>query len=89
MYTHSLHALGNLTNKNANLSDIPVTAKGEKFLRNSFIWEIWEHIADSAKSVAGNTLIALTLMITKRRTEEKDTMVNVVVNLINQRTKRV
>ena len=31
-----------------------------------------------------NTLVALTLMIAESRTEEKDVMVKVVVNLINQ-----
>jgi len=32
-----------------------------------------------------DTLVALTLMIAESRTEEKDVMVKVVVNLINQR----
>ena len=31
-----------------------------------------------------NTLVVLTLMIAESRTEEKDVMVKVVVNLINQ-----
>ena len=31
-----------------------------------------------------NTLVALTLMIAESRTEEKDVMVKVVVNLINK-----
>ena len=31
-----------------------------------------------------NTLVALTLMIAESKTEEKDVMVKVVVNLINQ-----
>ena len=37
------------------------------------------------KRIAANTLVALTLMIAESRTEEKDVMVKVVVNLINQR----
>jgi len=36
------------------------------------------------KRIADNTLVALTLMIAKSRTEEKDVMVKVVVNLINK-----
>lgn len=32
-----------------------------------------------------NTLVALTLMIAESRTEEKDVMVKVVVNLINHK----
>ena len=40
--------------------------------------------ADGSKRIADNTLVALTLMIAESRTEEKDMMVKVVVNLINQ-----
>ena len=40
---------------------------------------------DGTKRIADNTLVALTLMIAESRTEEKDIMVKVVVNLINQR----
>ena len=36
------------------------------------------------KRIADNTLVALTLMIAESRTDEKDIMVKVVVNLINQ-----
>lgn len=39
---------------------------------------------DGSKRIAGNTLVALTLMIAESRTEEKDIMVKVVVNLINK-----
>lgn len=39
---------------------------------------------DGHKRIADNTLVALTLMIAESRTEEKDVMVKVVVNLINQ-----
>ena len=39
---------------------------------------------DGTKRIADNTLVALTLMIAESRTEEKDTMVKVVVNLINK-----
>ena len=38
---------------------------------------------DGTKRIADNTLVALTLMIAESRTEEKDVMVKVVVNLIN------
>ena len=40
---------------------------------------------DGTKRLPDNTLVALTLMIAESRTEEKDVMVKVVVNLINQR----
>ena len=39
---------------------------------------------DCTKRIADNTLVALTLMIAESRTEEKDTMVKVIVNLINK-----
>ena len=40
--------------------------------------------ADGSKRIPDNTLVALTLMIAESKTEEKDVMVKVVVNLINQ-----
>jgi prophage maintenance system killer protein len=40
--------------------------------------------ADGTKLIENNTLVALTLMIAESRTEEKDMMVKVVVNLINK-----
>ena len=40
---------------------------------------------DGTKRIADNTLVALTLMIAESKTEEKDVMVKVVVNLINQK----
>ena len=39
---------------------------------------------DGTKRIADNALVALTLMIAESKTEEKDIMVKVVVNLINQ-----
>ena len=39
---------------------------------------------DGTKRLADNTLVAITLMIAESKTEEKDVMVKVVVNLINQ-----
>ncbi len=39
---------------------------------------------DGHKRIADNTLVALTLMIAESRTEEKDVMVKLVVNLINK-----
>ena len=39
---------------------------------------------DGTKRLADNTLVALTLMIAESKTEEKDVMVKVVVNLINR-----
>ena len=40
--------------------------------------------AEGRKRIADNTLVALTLMIAESRSEEKDVMVKVVVNLINK-----
>lgn len=39
---------------------------------------------DDTKRIADNTLVALTLMIAESRTDEKDTMIKVIVNLINK-----
>lgn len=39
---------------------------------------------DGTKRIADNTQVAITLMIAESRTEEKDVMVSVVVNLINK-----
>lgn len=41
--------------------------------------------ADGSKRLADNALVALTLLIAESKPEEKDTIVKVVVNLINQR----
>ena len=51
------------------------------FLNNNHIL----YREDGSKRLADNTLVALTLMIAESKTEEKDVMVKVVVNLINQR----
>ena len=40
--------------------------------------------ADGSRLLDNNTLVALTLMIAESRTEEKDVMTKVVVNLINK-----
>lgn len=40
--------------------------------------------SDGSKRIGNNTLVALTLMIAESRTEEMETMVKVVVNLINR-----
>ena len=40
--------------------------------------------SDGSKLIGNNTLVALTLMIAESRTEEKDVMVKVVINLINK-----
>ena len=50
------------------------------FLNNNHIL----YREDGSKRLADNTLVALTLMIAESKTEEKDVMVKVVVNLINQ-----
>lgn len=50
------------------------------FLNNNHVL----YAKDGHKRIADNTLVALTLMIAESRTEEKDVMVKVVVNLINK-----
>ena len=53
-----------------------------------FLWFLNEngilYNEDGGKRLAGNALVALTLLIAESRAEEKDTMVKVIVNLINQ-----
>ena len=50
------------------------------FLNNNHVL----YAEDGHKRIADNTRVALTLMIAESRTEEKDVMVKVVVNLINK-----
>lgn len=50
------------------------------FLNNNHVL----YAEDGHKRIADNTLVALTLMIAESRTDEKDVMVKVVVNLINK-----
>ncbi len=50
------------------------------FLNNNHVL----YAEDGHKRIADNTLVALTLMIAESRTEEKDVMVKVVVNLTNK-----
>jgi hypothetical protein len=40
--------------------------------------------ADGSKRVADNGLVALTLMIAQSKPEEKELIINVVLNLINK-----
>ena len=51
-----------------------------------FIWFLDQngilYNADATKRIENNTLVALTLMIAESRTEEKDMMIKVIVNLI-------
>ena len=53
-----------------------------------FIWFMEQngilYSADGHKRIADNSLVALTLMIAESRPEEKDIIVRVIVNLINQ-----
>lgn len=53
-----------------------------------FLWFLSKngilYAEDGHKRIADNTLVALTLMIAESRVEEKDTMVKVMVNLINK-----
>jgi len=53
-----------------------------------FLWFLNEndilYKEDGSKRLADNALVALTLLIAESRAEEKDTIVKVIVNLINQ-----
>ncbi|MBR2631534.1 MAG: virulence protein RhuM/Fic/DOC family protein [Bacteroidaceae bacterium] len=72
-----------LVTKNHSFSD-----GNKRIAATLFLWflngnRILYH-PDGSKRIADNTLVALTLMIAESKTEEKDVMVKVVVNLINQ-----
>ncbi len=73
-----------LVTKNHSFSD-----GNKRIAATLFLWFLNNnHVlyrSDGSKRIADNTLVALTLMIAESRTEEKDVMVKVVVNLINQR----
>ena len=72
-----------LVTKNHSFSD-----GNKRIAATLFIWFLNNngilYRPDGSKRIADNTLVALTLMIAESRTEEKDVMVKVVVNLINQ-----
>ena len=73
-----------LVTKNHSFSD-----GNKRIAATLFLWFLNNngilYRSDGTKRLADNTLVALTLMIAESRTEEKDVMVKVVVNLINQR----
>ena len=73
-----------LVTKNHSFSD-----GNKRIAATQFLWFLNNngilYRPDGTKRIADNTLVALTLMIAESRTEEKDVMVKVVVNLINQR----
>ncbi|MEE1083095.1 MAG: virulence protein RhuM/Fic/DOC family protein [Paludibacteraceae bacterium] len=73
-----------LVTKNHSFSD-----GNKRIAATLFLWFLHNNRVlyrpDGTKRIADNTLVALTLMIAESRTEEKDVMVKVVVNLINQR----
>ncbi len=54
-----------------------------------FLWFLEKnqllYYSDGTKRIADNALVALTLMIAESKTEEKETMTKVVVNLINKK----
>lgn len=72
-----------LVTKNHSFSD-----GNKRIAATLFLWFLnGNHILyhpDGGKRIADSTLVALTLMIAESRTEEKDVMVKVVVNLINK-----
>ena len=72
-----------IVTKNHSFSD-----GNKRIAATLFLWFLnGNHILyhpDGSKRIADSTLVALTLMIAESRTEEKDVMVKVVVNLINK-----
>jgi prophage maintenance system killer protein len=72
-----------LVTKNHSFSD-----GNKRIAATLFLWFLSNngilYREDGTKRLADNTLVALTLMIAESRTEEKDVMVKVVVNLINK-----
>ena len=72
-----------LVTKNHSFSD-----GNKRIAATLFLWFLNNnHILyhpDGSKRIADSTLVALTLMIAESRTEEKDVIVKVVVNLINK-----
>lgn len=73
-----------LVTKNHSFSD-----GNKRIAATLFLWFLNNnkilYNSDGSKRIADTTLVALTLMIAESKTEEKDVMVKVVVNLINQR----
>ncbi len=73
-----------LVTKNHSFSD-----GNKRIAATLFLWFVNNnkilYNSDGSKRIADCTLVALTLMIAESKTEEKDVMVKVVVNLINQR----
>ena len=73
-----------LVTKNHSFSD-----GNKRIAATLFLWFLNNnkilYNSDGSKRIADSTLVALTLMIAESKTEEKDIMVKVVVNLINQR----
>jgi prophage maintenance system killer protein len=72
-----------LVTKNHSFSD-----GNKRIAATLFLWflngnRILYH-PDGSKRIADSTLVALTLMIAESKTEEKDVMIKVVVNLINK-----
>ncbi len=72
-----------LVTKNHSFSD-----GNKRIAATLFLWFMQNnnllYHADGSKRISDGTLVALTLMIAESRTEEKDVMVKVVVNLINK-----
>ena len=73
-----------LTVKNHSFSD-----GNKRIAAFLFLWFLEKngilYREDGSRLLDNNTLVALTLMIAQSRTEEKDVMTKVVVNLINKK----
>ena len=94
-YKNAMEAIDGLRNKFGaswlfgNEKDDSFSDGNKRIAATLFLWFLNNngilYREDGTKRLADNTLVALTLMIAESRTEEKDMMVKVVVNLINKK----
>lgn len=64
-----------------------MTIKNKRIAAYLFVWFLDKNAilykSDGSKRIADNALVALTLMIAESKSDEKEMMVKVIVNLIN------
>ena len=89
--TNPMTSSGRLSERSCSHRITPesvITPGNKRSAAMRFLWFMEKngilYAENGHKRIADNTLVALTLMIAESRTEEKDVMVKVVVNLINK-----